>query len=72
MRRAARSRQARALKGGGSGYLVSLVAGETRVFYDIEGETVEILAIVAKRHVQRWLAEQGTPESDGGAGEGEG
>jgi mRNA-degrading endonuclease RelE of RelBE toxin-antitoxin system len=49
-----------------------LRVGETRVFYDVRDETVEILAIVAKRQAQRWLAEQGTPESDGGAGEGEG
>jgi hypothetical protein len=46
--------------------------GETRVFYDVRDETVEVLAIVAKRQAQGWLAEQGTPEPNGGVGEGEG
>jgi mRNA interferase RelE/StbE len=46
--------------------------GETRVFYDVRDETVEVLAIVAKKKTQRWLAEQGTRESDGGTGEGQG
>jgi mRNA-degrading endonuclease RelE of RelBE toxin-antitoxin system len=46
--------------------------GETRVFYDVRDETVEVLAIVAKRQAQGWLAEQGTPEPNSGAGEGEG
>ena len=49
-----------------------LRVGETRVFYDVRDKTVEVLAIVAKRQAQRWLAEQGTPEPDGGTGEGEG
>jgi mRNA-degrading endonuclease RelE of RelBE toxin-antitoxin system len=46
--------------------------GETRVFYDVRDETVEVLAIVAKRQAQKWLAEEGTPEPDGGSGQGEG
>ena len=49
-----------------------LRVGETRVFYDVRNESVEVLAIVAKRQAQRWLAERGTPEPDGGAGEGKG
>jgi mRNA-degrading endonuclease RelE of RelBE toxin-antitoxin system len=49
-----------------------LRVGETRVFYDVRDEAVEILAIVAKRQAQAWLAEQGTPEPNRGAGEGEG
>jgi mRNA-degrading endonuclease RelE of RelBE toxin-antitoxin system len=49
-----------------------LRVGETRVFYDVRDETVEVLAIVAKRQAQGWLAGQGTPEPNGGAGEGEG
>ena len=49
-----------------------LRVGETRVFYDVKDEAVEVLAIVAKRQAQSWLEEQGTPEPDGGAGEGEG
>jgi mRNA-degrading endonuclease RelE of RelBE toxin-antitoxin system len=49
-----------------------LRVGETRVFYDVTDEAVEVLAIVAKRQAQAWLAEQGTPEPDRGAGRGEG
>jgi mRNA-degrading endonuclease RelE of RelBE toxin-antitoxin system len=49
-----------------------LRVGETRVFYDVRDEAVEVLAIVAKRQAQRWLAKQGTPEPNRGAGEGEG
>ena len=49
-----------------------LRVGETRVFYDVRNETVEVLAIVAKRQAQEWLAEEGTPEPNGGTGEGEG
>ena len=49
-----------------------LRVGETRVFYDVRDETVEVLAIVAKRQAQEWLAEEGTPEPNGGTGEGEG
>ena len=49
-----------------------LRVGETRVFYDVRDETVEVLAIVAKRQAQKWLAAEGTPEQDSGTGEGEG
>ena len=49
-----------------------LRVGETRVFHDVRDETVEVLAIVAKRQAQKWLAAQGTPEQASGAGEGEG
>jgi mRNA-degrading endonuclease RelE of RelBE toxin-antitoxin system len=35
---------------------------EARVFYDISGATVEILAIVAKSEAQSWLAQLGDPE----------
>jgi mRNA interferase RelE/StbE len=38
-----------------------LRVGEMRVFYDIEGETVEILAIVNKIQAGAWLEEQGEP-----------
>jgi mRNA interferase RelE/StbE len=34
-----------------------LRVGEVRVFYDISGTTVEILAIVAKSEAQSWLAQ---------------
>ena len=36
-----------------------LRVGEVRVFYDITGETVEILAIVAKSEAESWLAQFG-------------
>jgi mRNA-degrading endonuclease RelE of RelBE toxin-antitoxin system len=49
-----------------------LRVGETRVFYDVRDETVEVLAIIAKRQAQDWLAAKGAPEPDSGAGEGEG
>src|SRR5262245_36222906 len=34
---------------------------EVRVFYDISGSTVEILAIVAKSEAASWLAQFGKP-----------
>jgi mRNA interferase RelE/StbE len=39
-----------------------LRVGEVRVFYDLSGATVEILAIVAKSEAQAWLAQFGSPE----------
>jgi mRNA interferase RelE/StbE len=38
-----------------------LRAGEVRVFYDVSGTTVEILAIVAKSEAESWLAKLGNP-----------
>jgi mRNA-degrading endonuclease RelE of RelBE toxin-antitoxin system len=35
---------------------------EVRVFYDVSGATVEILAIVAKSEAESWLAQFGSPE----------
>ena len=35
---------------------------EVRVFYDVSGSTVEILAIVAKSEAETWLAQFGRPE----------
>jgi len=35
---------------------------EIRVFYDVSGATVEILAIVAKPEAEAWLAQFGNPE----------
>lgn len=35
---------------------------EIRVFYDVEGETVEILAIVDKAQASSWLAKFGSVE----------
>ena len=39
-----------------------LRVGEIRVFYDIAGDTVEILAIVAKSEAEAWLGQFGKPE----------
>ena len=39
-----------------------LRVGEVRVFYDVAGSTVEILAIVAKSEVLSWLAQFGSRE----------
>lgn len=36
--------------------------GEIRVFYDIDGEQVEVLAIVRKSDAAAWLAEMGEEE----------
>lgn len=35
---------------------------EVRVFYDVVGRTVEVLAIVAKSEADAWLAQFGSPE----------
>ena len=35
---------------------------EVRVFYDVSGATVEVLAIVAKSEAESWLAQFGNPE----------
>jgi mRNA-degrading endonuclease RelE of RelBE toxin-antitoxin system len=45
---------------------------ETRVFYDVKGDTVEVLAIVSKAEAQAWLDDEGTPSAAGGSGEGKG
>jgi mRNA interferase RelE/StbE len=39
-----------------------LRVGEVRIFYDVTGETVEVLAIVDKSEAQSWLARFGSPE----------
>ncbi len=39
-----------------------LRAGEIRVFYDVSGTTVEVLAIVAKSEAESWLAQFGSPQ----------
>ena len=38
-----------------------LRVGEVRVFYDVSGTTVEVLAIVAKSEAESWLAQFGNP-----------
>ena len=35
---------------------------EVRIFYDIAGRTVEVLAVVAKSEAEAWLAQFGSPE----------
>ena len=35
---------------------------EVRVFYDVSGSAVEVLAIVPKREVESWLARFGSPK----------
>ena len=39
-----------------------LRVNEVRVFYDIAGSTVEVLAVVAKSEAEAWLAQFGSPE----------
>jgi mRNA interferase RelE/StbE len=45
---------------------------ETRVFYDVTEDAVEILAIVSKEDAQAWLDAEGAAEAGGGPGEGQG
>jgi mRNA-degrading endonuclease RelE of RelBE toxin-antitoxin system len=45
-----------------------LRVGEVRVFYDVTGEAVQVLAIITKAAATRWLAEYGTPDPPGSAG----
>ncbi|MCI0591625.1 MAG: type II toxin-antitoxin system RelE/ParE family toxin [Gammaproteobacteria bacterium] len=35
---------------------------ELRIFYDVSGSTVEVLAIVAQSEAESWLAQFGSPE----------
>jgi mRNA-degrading endonuclease RelE of RelBE toxin-antitoxin system len=37
-----------------------LRVGDVRVFYDISGSTVEVLAVVAKSEAETWLARLGS------------
>ena len=39
-----------------------LRVGEVRVFYDVSGGVVEVLAIVAKSEAESWLAQFGSRE----------
>jgi mRNA interferase RelE/StbE len=38
-----------------------LRVGDVRVFYDVTGTTVEILAIVTKSEAETWLTRRGSP-----------
>ncbi len=39
-----------------------LRVGEIRIFYDVRGDTVEVLAIITKSEAESWLARFGKPE----------
>lgn len=45
-----------------------LRVSDVRVFYDITGETVQVLAIVTKAQAEQWLGEQGSAGEAGPAG----
>src|SRR5437016_12201698 len=49
-----------------------LRVGEVRVFYDVQENTVQVLAIVSKEEADAWLKAQGTPSETGGTREGKG
>ena len=40
-----------------------LRVGEVRVFYDVSGPVVEVLAIVAKSEAEQWLGQFGSREN---------
>jgi mRNA-degrading endonuclease RelE of RelBE toxin-antitoxin system len=42
---------------------------DIRVYYDVEAETVEILAIITKAQAEAWLKVKGKPGPEGGLGE---
>jgi mRNA interferase RelE/StbE len=39
-----------------------LRVGDIRVFYDVSGETIEVLAILMKSEADEWLTQFGNPE----------
>jgi len=41
-----------------------LRVGDVRVFYDVVGAEVRILAVVAKSQAERWLQKAGTPDEE--------
>lgn len=43
------------------------VGDEIRVFYDVTGDTVEVLAIVLKSESNEWLERQGERDEKGGS-----
>ena len=49
-----------------------LKVGETRVFYDVTENAVEVLAVVSKAEAEAWLKDQGTPNAPGGSGDNQG
>lgn len=53
-----------------------LRAGDIRVFYDVRGTVVDVLAIITKSRAGTWLREKGTKDEtrheEGGAGQDQG
>ena len=49
-----------------------LRVGETRVFYDVTENAVEVLAVVSKPEAEAWLEGQGTQGAPGGSGDNQG
>lgn len=45
---------------------------EVRVFYDVQENTVQVLAVVSKAQADAWLKAQGTPSKTGGTRDGQG
>lgn len=45
---------------------------DIRVFYDVEGSQVEILAIISKAQAEQWLKQKGGRREEGSTGKGEG
>ncbi len=45
-----------------------LRVGDVRVFYDIEEDRVEVLAIIDKAQAAAWLEEEGEGTEEGGRG----
>lgn len=45
---------------------------DIRVFYDVEGTTVEVLAIIPKAEAELWLRQRGEPDEEGGTRQDEG
>jgi mRNA interferase RelE/StbE len=41
-----------------------LRVGEVRVFYDVVGAEVHVLAVVAKSRAEQWLQKEGTPDEE--------
>ncbi len=47
-----------------------LRVGDVRVYYDVVGQNVEVLAVLTKARAAAWLKEKGVPSEEGGTGEG--
>ena len=47
-----------------------LRVGDIRVYYDVTGKTVEVLAVVTKAQAETWLKQKGVASEEGGASKG--